>query len=96
MRQYELMMIVNPALTADEHTALIEAVEKEITDTGAKIATREDMGVRDLAYKIRTSTTGHYHLYLLEAGEGVSFFDVTNSFNIRKDIWRFMFTRIED
>ncbi len=96
MRKYELMMIVNPALPADETTTFLAQVEKDLEETTAKIVSVDDMGVKDLAYKINSSLTGHYVLYTLETTDGVSFFDVTNSFNIRKDIWRFMFTRLED
>jgi small subunit ribosomal protein S6 len=96
MRKYELMMIINPELTQDDKTNLVEQIEKELADTGATIATKEDLGVKDLAYKMRSSLTGNYLLYTLDGADGVSFFEVTKSFNIRKDIWRFMFVKLED
>lgn len=96
MRKYELMMIINPELTMDDKTLLVDQIEKELADTGATIATKEDLGVKDLAYKMRSSLTGNYLLYTLDGADGVSFFEVTKSFNIRKDIWRFMFVKLED
>ena len=93
MRKYELMMIVNPSLTVDERTSLIATVEQELADQGAKITSSDHPGEKKLAYRIRASENGYYLLYILEK-EG-SFVEISNSFNIKKDIWRYMFTRID-
>ena len=93
MRKYELMMIVNPALTEDERTTLISTVESELKDQGATITSSEHPGERKLAYRIRGSENGFYLLYILE--KDGSFVEISNSFNIKKDIWRYMFSRIE-
>ncbi len=94
MRKYELMMILNPALTEDERNTLVSTVEKELQDAGAKITSTAHPGEQKLAYRIRGSDTGFYLLSILEK-EG-DFVTISNSFNIKKDIWRYMFTRIED
>lgn len=93
MRKYELMMIVNPSLTVDERTTLITTVEQELADQGAQITSSDHPGEKKLAYRIRGSENGYYLLYILEK-EG-SFVEISNSFNIKKDIWRYMFTRID-
>ncbi len=93
MRKYELMMIVNPALTEADRDALIVSIETELQDAGVTLVEKNHPGVQRLAYRIASSSEGYYLLYTVEhAGDFVS---VTNAFNIKKDIWRFMFTKIE-
>lgn len=93
MRKYELMMIVNPALTEADRDALIATIETELQDSGITLLEKNHPGVQRLAYRISTSNEGYYLLYILE--KDGDFKDVTNSFNIKKDIWRFMFTKVE-
>ncbi len=95
MRKYELMMILNPDLSADEQKELIAGIETEIQHTGATIASENHPGERDLAYRIHGQSKGYYLLYVLESEKG-DFFGVTKAFNIKTNIWRFMFVRIED
>jgi len=95
MRQYELMMIVNPALTDAERSDLITSVETELAHAGAKILTADHPGERDLAYRIHGSGTGYYLLYTLEKESG-DFVQASNAFNIKTNIWRFMFVRLDD
>lgn len=93
MKKYELMMILNPALTEDERNTLISTVEREITDHDGKIVSSAHPGEQKLAYRIHGSQTGYYLLYTLEkAGD---FNTVSANYNLKKDIWRYMFTRIE-
>lgn len=96
MRQYELMMILNPALAEAERNELIASIESELQGAGAKIASADHPGERDLAYKIRGSKTGFYLLYTLESEGKGGFFEVSKSFNIKTNIWRFMFVRIDE
>lgn len=93
MKKYELMMIIDPTLVGDDQSALIAFIDKEIADVGGKITSREHPGEQKLAYRIHASQVGYYLLYTLEK-EG-DFVEISNAFNIKKDIWRYMFTRIE-
>ncbi|MDD2566181.1 MAG: 30S ribosomal protein S6 [Candidatus Gracilibacteria bacterium] len=95
MRKYELMLIINPELTDDERNNSIADIKLELTSAGVKIIGEDIWGVKDLAYKIRSSKTGYYIIYNIES-DGSKFFDITKSFNIKKDIWRHMFIKIED
>ena len=95
MRQYELMMIVNPSLTDAERSELITSVEAELAHANAKVLTNDHPGERDLAYRIHGSKTGYYLLYSLER-DGGDWTHVTNTFNIKTNIWRFMFSRIDE
>ena len=93
MRKYELMMILDASLVESDRATLISTIETELSDAGAKIISQDHPGERALAYHIHGSKVGYYLLYTLEkSGDFVS---VSNSFNIKKDIWRYMFTKIE-
>lgn len=95
MRKYELMLIINPDLITEDKTSLIKDIESEITASGSTIVSNEDWWARDLAYKIRWSKIWNYLLYIIES-DGKKFFDITKVFNIKKDIWRHMFVKIEE
>lgn len=94
MRKYELMMIVDPTLVEADRDALIATVEAELTDHGAKITSQAHPGEQKLAYRIHGSQVGYYLLYVLE--KDGNFVDASNAFNLKKDIWRYMFTRVEE
>lgn len=94
MRQYELMMIVDPALASDERNALISEIESELKSVGANIVETNHPGERELAYKIHGSLQGYYLLYTLEKESG-DFLEAISTFNIKPSIWRFMFVRTD-
>jgi ribosomal protein S6 len=94
MRNYECLMIINPALSDTDAQSLLSEVRAEFTAHNATITQEEDWGSKLMSYKIHGSDTGHYILFTL-ASEGQGFFDVINSLNLKKDIWRNMITRVE-
>lgn len=94
MRQYELMMIIDPTLSSDDQKALIAEIESELAQVGAKVVEANHPGERELAYKIRGSLNGYYLLYTLEKESG-NFEDAIKIFNMKSAIWRFMFVRID-
>lgn len=94
MKKYELMMIINPSLMEADRENLIQSIEHELIEYGAKILGNNHPGEQKLAYRIHGSHSGYYLLYTFEK-EG-DFTGVTKAFNIRKDIWRYMFTKEEE
>lgn len=94
MRQYELMMIIDSALSGEDRDVLITEIEKELQNVGAKIVSNAHPGERELAYKIRGSLQGYYLLYTLEKESG-NFEEAIAAFNIKSSIWRFMFVRLD-
>ncbi|MDQ5968691.1 MAG: small subunit ribosomal protein [Patescibacteria group bacterium] len=95
MRQYELMMILDSSLSDSDRDLLVSEIETEIKATGATITSTDHPGERQLAYRIHGSKTGYYLLYSLER-DGGDWTHVTNTFNIKTNIWRFMFSRIDE
>jgi ribosomal protein S6 len=93
MKQYELMMILDASLTLADRDALISLIETELADHGAKIISRDHPGAQKLAYRIHGSDTGYYLLYTLE--KSGNFEELSSSLNLKKSIWRYMFTKVE-
>ncbi|MFZ4461685.1 MAG: 30S ribosomal protein S6, partial [Patescibacteria group bacterium] len=65
MRKYELMMIIDPTLSDADRKTLLAEVTDELSSKQAKILIDDQWGVKNLAYKIRSSATGYYVLYTL-------------------------------
>lgn len=95
MKKYELMFIINPDMQENDRVDLISEIKKELKQVWVKLTQEDDWWVKDLAYKIRNSSTGHYLLYSIES-DWKAFFDLTKLFNIKKDIWRHIFIKLED
>jgi len=89
------MLIINPESTEEDRNNLIADIKLELTSWGVKIESEDIWWAKDLAYKIRWSKVGYYLLYNIES-DWSKFFEITKSFNIKKDIWRHMFIKIED
>jgi small subunit ribosomal protein S6 len=95
MRQYEFMAILDPKLSDEERATLLSEIDSDLTENGLKKVSQDVWGVRDFAYKIRGSATGFYLLYVLE-GDGQGIIPVTKLLNLKKNLWRFVFVRLDD
>jgi len=95
MVQYELMIIVNPTLSEEDRTARIDAVKSVLDKAGAKITKEDVWGDKKLAYKINKSEKGFYVLFNLEL-DGTKITEISKEINLNRDIWRYMFVKIED
>jgi len=60
MRQYELILIVQPDLDEDSTNGVIERVQSMITDNGGEILNTELWGTKELAYTIQSFHEGYY------------------------------------
>mgnify|MGYP006302955759 CR=1 FL=1 len=60
MRQYELILIVQPDLDEDTTKGVVDRVKTMITDNGGKILNEEVWGSKHLAYEINDFREGYY------------------------------------
>ncbi|MFN2302354.1 MAG: 30S ribosomal protein S6 [Anaerolineales bacterium] len=60
MRQYELILIVQPDLDEETTNGVIDRVKNLITDNGGEIQKTEVWGSKQLAYEIRDFRDGYY------------------------------------
>lgn len=66
-RVYELVLILDPELKAEEQKKLLEKVKKFISDAEGEISNSNELGKKDLAYPIKKSRTGVFYMFDLTA-----------------------------
>lgn len=95
MRNYEIMFIVRPTLSDEEVTSTTERFAKILTDNGAKVIDKKDMGKRELAYEIKDCKSGHYFVFEVEASDDKAIKEFDRLSLISNDILRHLTTKIE-
>lgn len=63
MNHYEAVFILNPVLSDDQIKETVQKYEKFLTSKGAKFVSKEDWGLKKLAYPIQNKKSGFYHLF---------------------------------
>ena len=89
MRKYELTVVLDGKATPAKKKSVTELVEKVVTINKGKVGKVEDLGTKDLAYKIGKSATGVYLYFPLEL-EARSAKDVTAKLRTNEDIIRYL------
>ena len=67
MALYETVFIARQDLTADDVDGLSDKLSKIITDSKGKVVSKEYWGLRNLTYKIKKNSRGHYVLLNIDA-----------------------------
>lgn len=62
MPLYETVFIARQDLAAEDVDALSARLSKIITDGGGKVVSKEYWGLRNLSYKVKKNSRGHYVL----------------------------------
>ncbi len=70
MQKYELTIVLDGKATAAKKKAVIASVEKTAELLKGKLGSVIDWGEKDLAYKIKKSTSGSFIHIPLEIGSG--------------------------
>lgn len=94
-RVYEVMYIADPATDGET----LEQLNKEIGDLiekeGGSIVNFEDMGKRQLAYRINKFTEGHYCLFEIE-GSGKEIAELERRMRVNDRIVRYLTVRVDE
>ena len=94
-RVYELMYIVDPVADADTLKTINEEIQGLIETEGGTIVLNEDMGKRQLAYKIKQFTEGYYFLFEIE-GSGSEIAEVERRMRVNDKIFRYLTVRVDE
>jgi small subunit ribosomal protein S6 len=70
MRTYELMFVVDPRVSDEDVTTMIQDYRNMITAGGSQITSEENWGRRKLAYPINKLTEGKYVLFYISSDGG--------------------------
>ncbi len=95
MVKYECMIIVDPTISEEERATKIEAFKSVLDKAGTKIINEDVWGDKKLAYKINGQERAYYILYTLEL-DGTKITEISKEVNLNRNIWRYMFVKIED
>lgn len=94
-RAYELMYIVDPVADADTLKTINEEIQGLIESEGGSVVLNEDMGKRQLAYKIKQFTEGYYFLFEIE-GSGSEIAEVERRMRVNDKIFRYLTVRVDE
>lgn len=89
MNQYDLNLILNPNLSAEQLQIEREYIETTVKNAGAEIAHLDDVGNRRLAYAVNKDREGYYLMYTIRAG-GNPEQDIASSLRLRDNVRRIL------
>jgi small subunit ribosomal protein S6 len=87
MNQYDLNLILNPNLSAEQVQIEKEYIETTLKNSGAEMSNLDDVGNRRLAYAIDKDREGYYLMYTIKAG-GNPEKDIASTLRLRDHVRR--------
>ena len=63
MNHYEAVFILNPVLSEVQVKETVSKFEEFLTSRGAEMVSKEDWGLKKMAYEIQNKKSGFYHLF---------------------------------
>ena len=63
MNHYETVFILNPVLSDIQVKETVSKFEDLLTSRGAEMVSKEDWGLKKMAYEIQHKKSGFYHLF---------------------------------
>lgn len=94
MREYELVLIINPELDDTETESLIEGVKSNIESNGGEVLKVDPWGKKRLAFPIKKHNDGYYVLLIFRS-EPAFVPQLSNSFRVIESIIRDMVVLFE-
>lgn len=94
MRNYEILMIVNPDISDDDLPAAINKVHQHIINKGGNIIETNNWGKRKLAYPIKHCKEGNYVLTKLEVNPDI-IPELEANLRISEDVLRHLLVRLD-
>ena len=95
MNLYEVMLVLNPALTPEATDGLMGVVKEVVGAAGGSIVKSDDWGERRLAFILNKHTQGRYFLvYASTTADSVK--ELDRRLRLREEVIRFMTVRRPD
>jgi small subunit ribosomal protein S6 len=95
VREYELVVVLSPALEEAKVAASMERVQRFITERGGTLTKQEPWGTRRLAYPIRHFKEGNYFLTQFTM-DGDHTHALSSSLGISEDVLRHLLVKVEN
>ena len=94
MNQYETVFILNPVLSETQIEETVKKFEDFLIKSGAKMVSKENWGLKKLAYAIQHKKSGFYHLFEFTApGEAIGLFE--QEFSRDERVMRFLTVKLD-
>lgn len=94
-REYELVVVLSPALDEDEAKSTIDRIHGLITGAGGELVKEEEWGMRRLAYPIQDFTEGNYFLTQFSTDPQQTR-PLENALGLSEDVIRHLLVRVEN
>jgi len=94
MNHYEAVFILNPVLSEQQIKETVSKFEDYLTTKGAEMVSKEDWGLKKMAYETQHKKSGFYHLFEFKVpGEIIIGFET----ELRRDerIMRFLTVKLD-
>ena len=97
MRTYELVFVVDPRVSDEDVTTMIQEYRQMITAGGSEITAEENWGRRKLAYPINKLSEGKYVLFGITSQDGkTSLPEVEHRMRQNDKILRYLTVRTDE
>lgn len=94
MNHYETVFILNPVLSETQIKETVAKFEDFIVSRGGKMISKENWGLKKLAYPIQHKKSGFYHLFEFQApGEIITQYEL--EFRRDERIMRYLTVRLD-
>ena len=87
MQQYDLNLILNPNLSAEQVQIEKEYIENTVRNAGGEVSNLDELGNRRLAYQVAKDREGYYLMYTIKA-EGNPEKDIATNLRLRDHVRR--------
>jgi len=95
MNKFEAVILLSPDLTSANLKKQEDSLEKLLIGLSGSIFSKEDWGLRDLSYKIKSFKKAFYKFYQLEI-EGSKIQDIKKNINQNEQIIRHLFVKVNN
>lgn len=89
MNHYETVFILNPVLSEAQIKETVAKFEEFLASKGAQFVSKEDWGLKKLAYEIQKKKSGFYHLFEYKV-EGSAIKDLETEFRRDERVMRYL------
>ena len=94
IRDYELVLIINPGLSDDTANATVDTLKQFITTRGGTVVEVAPWGKKKLSYPIKHHLEGNYVLFKIQMTAALSK-ELEAQLRISENVIRFLVVRVE-